>query len=290
MNLLFSVDDKQNDSYIKFKSFLVLKGYMNPAERQQQILREIDQIEDDLIPHLSQKYGVSEMTIRRDLKALEETGHIIRTRGGAVRWRPPKSDLMASEWRDRQQKAHRRKAAIARYAARQLVNEGDIIALEGGTTVTAMAEYLAHHENLTVVTNGHFTTSALMHWLPPTNNIICTGGILQPQTGTFVGPVTRRFLQDFHGRRTFLSARGLSLEAGFTDPQMVEIEVKQQMAAAVSEVIMLIDSSKFGVNSLMTVLPLDQITTLVTDSQAPGDMLDALRARGVEVIIAPDSR
>jgi DeoR/GlpR family transcriptional regulator of sugar metabolism len=262
---------------------------MNPAERQQQILREIDQIEDNLIPHLSQKYGVSEMTIRRDLKVLEEAGHIIRTHGGAVRWRPQKSDLMASAWQERQAKARRRKTAIARYAAHQLVSEGDIIVLEGGTTITAMAEYLARYENLTVVTNGHFTTSALMRWLPATNNIICTGGILQFQTASFAGPVTRRFLQDFHGHRAFLSARGLSLEAGFTDPQMVEIEVKQQMAAAVSEVIMLIDSSKFGVNSLMTVLPLEQITTLVTDSQASDNMLEALQTRGVEVVIAPDS-
>src|SRR5688572_10606989 len=125
---------------------------LKPTERRQQIVRDIDTLEDNIIPRLSQKYSVSEMTIRRDLKVLEDDGVIKRTYGGAVRW--PNSEPVLLARANRQVLAMEQKLCIARYAAAQLVDRSDIIILEGGTTATAMAPFLADKDDLTVVTNG----------------------------------------------------------------------------------------------------------------------------------------
>lgn len=262
---------------------------MNPEERQQKILQDINEIDDDLIPRLSHKHGVSEMTIRRDLKVLEEKGLVVRTLGGAIRWPPSLAEGTLLPWHRREKVAAAQKASIARYAAQHLVSDGDIITLEGGTTAGAMIEHLADKQDLTVVTNGFYTTGALLRWLPPATTVICAGGMLQRETTTFVGPVANRFFREFHARRLFLSATGLTLEAGATDPQMLETDVKRTMVESATEVIMLIDSSKFGVQSLMTVVELEQIDLLVTDSDVSEAIVQGLRARGVDVVIAPDA-
>lgn len=260
---------------------------LKPLERRQQIVKDIDSLEDNhIILRLSQKYGVSEMTIRRDLKVLEDSGLIKRTYGGAVRWptvqvEPP---LLARD--KRLPLASGQKARIARYAAQNLVEGGDIIILEGGTTATAMAPYLADQDDLTVVTNGLTTAEELRRHLPWSATILCPGGILRSDACTFVGPLTERFFHEFHAHRLFLSATGLTLREGVTDPNILEIQVKRAMARSAQEVVLLMDSSKFGVRSLMKVIDWREVHLLVTDEDAPAEMLDSLRAQGVEVVRA----
>jgi DeoR/GlpR family transcriptional regulator of sugar metabolism len=258
---------------------------LKPLERRQQIVNDIDVLDDNIIPRLSQKYGVSEMTIRRDLKVLEELGLIKRTYGGAVRWPsgPVEPVLVARE--RRQTLARPQKTQIARYAA-DLVDHGDIIILEGGTTTTAMAPFLVGKEDLTVVTNGLATCEELRRYLPLGATVICTGGILRPESATFVGPVTESFFHQFHARRLFLSASGLTTQDGLTDPKMLEIQVKRAMIAAADEVVALVDSSKFGVRSLMKVADVGELRALVTDELAPATTLEALRERGLLVHVA----
>ncbi len=258
-----------------------------PTERRRQIVKDIEILGDNVVPRLSRKYGVSEMTIRRDLKALEEHGVIKRTYGGAVRWPAsvPEAQLLARD--KRQTLATAQKNLLARYAAETLVAPDDIIIMEGGTTVTAMAPYLTEKEELTVVTNGIATAEELRRHLPLSATIISTGGILRPESSTCVGAVPERFFEEFHANRLFLSATGLTLEAGLTDPKILEIQVKRAMAQAAREVILLLDSSKFGVRSMMRVLDLEAIHTLVTDDGAPTAIVEALRARGIVVVLIP---
>lgn len=258
-----------------------------PTERRRQIIRDIDVLGENVVPRLSRKYGVSEMTIRRDLKALEATGAIKRTYGGAIRWpggwsEPP---LLARD--KRQTLAMAQKTLLARYAAEELVTADDSIILEGGTTVTAMAPYLAEKGELTVATNGIATAEELRRHLAPGATIISTGGIVRPESSTCVGAVAERFFGEFHANRLFLSATGLSLDAGLTDPKILEIQVKQAMVEAAREVILLLDSSKFGVRSLMRVVDLGRIDLLLTDEAAPPETVGALRARGLRVILVP---
>jgi DeoR/GlpR family transcriptional regulator of sugar metabolism len=260
---------------------------VTPTERRQQIIKDIDILGDNVIPRLSRKYGVSEMTIRRDLKALEETGLIKRTYGGAVRWPLAGTDPQLQPRDKRQTLAAAQKLLIARYAAEQFVTDHDIIILEGGTTATAMAQYLAAKEDLTVVTNGIATAEELRRSLPLSAAIIATGGILRPESSTCVGPVAERFFGEFHANRLFLSATGLTLDAGITDPKMLETQVKRAMIASAREVIMLMDGSKFGVRSLMRVIAFDEIHALITDEAAPPEQIAELRSRGVNVIVVP---
>jgi DeoR/GlpR family transcriptional regulator of sugar metabolism len=258
-----------------------------PEERRQRIIKDIDTLDDNIIPRLSQKYGVSEMTIRRDFKVLEENGLIKRTFGGAVRWplASVEPTLLARE--KRQILAATQKTRIAKYAAENLVATDDIIILEGGTTATAMAPYFLDKDDLTVVTNGNTTAEELRRHLPLSATIITTGGILRPESSTCVGLVTERFFKEFHANRLFLSATGLTLRDGITDPKMLEIQVKRAMIAAAQEVIILMDSTKFGTRSLMKVIDFSEIRLLITDDGAPVTMVEELWAKGVEVIIAP---
>jgi DeoR/GlpR family transcriptional regulator of sugar metabolism len=258
-----------------------------PTQRRQRILADIDHSGMGTVIGLSEKYGVSEMTIRRDLKALAEDGHIKRTHGGAVRQQVSPVELHIVAREKRQKLWSAQKARIADFAARDCIADGDVIIMEGGTTVTMMAQYLADKQELTVVTNGLATTSELQRFLPSSATIICAGGILRAVSSTFVGPVAERFFREFHANKLFLSATGLTLAAGVTDPNMLETQVKRAMIASASQVIVLLDSSKFGVKSLMTVLDLDEIDLLITDEATPPDMVEGLKARGVDVCVAP---
>jgi DeoR/GlpR family transcriptional regulator of sugar metabolism len=259
---------------------------LKPLERRQRIINDIDLLDDNIIPRLSQKYGVSEMTIRRDLKVLEETGLIKRTYGGAVRWPLAAAEPTLVARDKRQTLASAQKLRIARYAAEQLVDRNDIIILEGGTTATAMAPFLGDKEDLTVVTNGLATAEELRRHLPLSATILSTGGILRPESSTCVGPIAERFFREFNANRLFLSASGVTLEDGITDPKMLETQVKRAMIDSARQVIMLIDSSKFGLRSLMRVIEFQEIDLLVTDGDAPEALLAGLRARGVEVVVA----
>lgn len=258
---------------------------LKPIERRQQMIKDIDTLDDHIIPRLSQKYGVSEMTIRRDLKVLEEEGLIKRTYGGAVRWPSSEPALVARD--NRQVLAMAQKVRIARFAAENLVDRSDIIILEGGTTATAMAPFLGDKDDLTVVTNGIATAEELRRHLPLSATIISTGGIVRPESSTCVGPVTERFFREFHANRLFLSASGLTLSEGITDPKMLEIQVKRAMIAAAREVIMLLDSTKFGTRSLMKVLDFSEVHLLVTDEGIGPEPLERLRGLGVQVVVVP---
>lgn len=256
---------------------------MMPEDRRQRILADIEAGGSSSIVDLSQKYNVSEMTIRRDFKLLEEQGQIKRTHGGAIRLN---SSAVESRYAAKQKINSGNKTTIARYAAEHLINDGDILILEGGTTITALAHYLPARQNLTVVTNGLYTAIELRHLLPHAT-VICTGGILRDVSFTFVGPLVERFFQEFHADTLFLSATGMTLEAGFTDPNMLESQVKKAMVGAARRIVVLLDSSKFGVRSLTRVLQPGDVDLLITDAGAPPEIVAALRARGVEVCIAP---
>ncbi len=262
---------------------------LRPIERRRLILKDIAAENGNLIPELSEKYAVSEMTIRRDLRLLEDEGLIKRTWGGAILWPPGRSEPAVLDRERRQQLNMASKEAIAGCAAQNFVHDGDILIMEGGTTVTAMARYLTGYKELTIVTNGLQTAAAIQQRLHGDATIICNGGILRPESSTFVGPVAEQFFRTFYGRRLFLSGTGLSLDMGLTDPHMLEVQVKRAMIASADEVVILLDSSKFGVKSLMTVLEFSRLTTIITDEGAPAELLDPLSSQGAHVLVAPTS-
>jgi DeoR/GlpR family transcriptional regulator of sugar metabolism len=256
---------------------------MLPEERRRHILQDIETGNAAEVGALSEKYAVSEMTIRRDLKVLEDDGHIRRAHGGAIRLT---SSTVEPRYAAKQKVNASRKERIAQYVAEQLVSDGDIIILEGGTTVTSLAHRLTVRPGLTVVTNGLYTTNELRHLLPHVS-VICTGGILRDVSFTYVGPTAERFFQEFHANKLFLSGTGLTLEAGLTDPNMLESQLKRAMISAAGTTIIMLDSSKFGVQSLTTLVHPGRGNILVTNDDAPPDVIEQLYARGVDVRLVP---
>lgn len=238
------------------------------------------------ITELSAGLDVSEMTVRRDLDALQAEGLVQRTHGGAI---PVRHSEIEPRYAAKQRVNASLKTRIARYAAEELVSDGDVLLLEGGTTVTSMARHLRPHRDLTVVTNGLYTTNAVRDLLPQAT-VMCTGGILRDISYTFVGPSVETFLHGLHADTLFVSATGLTLREGFTDPNPMEAQVRRWMADSAERIVALLDSSKFGIVSTTTVSAAGDVDVLVTDDGAPREMLDALRDLGVDVRVIAETQ
>lgn len=133
-----------------------------------------------------------------------------------------------------------------------------------------------NQRNLTIMTNGLEVIREAAP-LVPNITLISSGGILRDVSYTFVGPQAVQFFQEVRANTLFLSATGLTLPEGITDPNPLEIDVKRAMAASVERVVLLMDSTKFGVRSLSPVLPLDRIHVLITNDDIPDFYRDLLR-------------
>lgn len=248
-------------------------------ERRQRIAGLIEERGTVIAEDLATGFGVSNMTIWRDLTALEEAGKLRRIRGGAVRV----ENVQAIEplYASKRVVNRAKKDAIARYAARHFVHDNDIIILEAGTTVAAMVKFL-NQRNLTLITNGLGTINEAVPTVPDIT-VMCCGGMLREGAMTFVGPQAVQFFQNIRARTFFLGATALAFPQGITDPNPLEIQVKLAMAASAEHVVVLIDSTKFGKRSLSTILPLEAIHALITDSGVPAEDVERLRLLGIDV-------
>lgn len=255
-----------------------------PAElRRDRIVAFVQEHANATAEELGERFGVSLMTVWRDLTALEETGRVRRVRGGAARLeRPADAEPLYDSKRVLNPTVKER---IARYAAEHFVKDGDILFMEAGTTVAAMAKYLAGYQQLTVIGNGLETMNELAR-LTPAVNVYCCGGMLRPVAYTFVGPQAEEYFRTVNAATCFLSATGLTLAEGITDVSLLEIQVKRVMAASADRVIFLMDSSKFGVRSLARIVPLEKVNVLITDTDAPPAFVEALRRQEMEVHLA----
>lgn len=229
------------------------------------------------IKSLSEQFGVSEMTIRRDLDWLQSQALVNRVRGGAV----AQTSREEMPFGDRLREAGVQKKAIA-WAAVQLVNEGDRIILDGGTTTQQIAASLACKTDLTVITNN----IAAVVELAACDGIetIVLGGSLKHQELCTVGPLVTQGLADLAADKLFLSAAGFSIRQGATDLDMNEVQVKRAMIAAAAQVILVADSSKWGQVKLVRIAPLSDVDALVSDDGLPAEAISQLEAEGIEVI------
>jgi DeoR/GlpR family transcriptional regulator of sugar metabolism len=231
---------------------------------------------------LAAEFNVSHMTIWRDLTALEKANKLRRIRGGAVRL---ESVVQVEPLFSNKRSMNRdKKVAIARYAVEHFVHDNDIIILEAGTTAATMIEYL-DHSNLTLITNGLATLKEAAPSIPDITLMSC-GGILRDTSLTFVGPQAVSFFQNLRADTFFASATGITIHDGLTDPNPLEIQVKQAMANSARRIVALIDSTKFGVRSLAALCPVTAIQALITDDGAPAPDIAQLRALGIDVHIA----
>lgn len=245
---------------------------MLAQQRQEHILTELRRAGAVRVTALTELLGVSDMTIRRDLEQLEVDGHARKVHGGAVL-----SGRTSFEpgFAAKSQLAQSAKHAIAARAA-ELIKPGAAIALSAGTTTWAMAEHVAAIPGLTVVTNS--TTVADVITSSDTSNqltVILTGGVRTP-SAALVGPVADRTIASMHVDQLFLGVHGMDLRAGYTTPNLAEATTNQAFVHSAREMIVLADSSKWGVVGLADIAPLSAAAIVVTDSDLDDDAQRAL--------------
>jgi DeoR/GlpR family transcriptional regulator of sugar metabolism len=245
----------------------------------------LDLLEQDgrlTVGDLVERFGVSSVTVRTDLDALASTGALVRSHGGAVRRLDPVQDYPIS-FKDTIH--HAEKVRIGRVAA-QLIRPGQTAILDSGTTALQVARHLKLQglKAVTVVTNALNIANELAD--APDLSLIMIGGVLRQLSNSFVGPQAERMLAQFHADHCFLGVDGLDPEYGPTTPDLLEAQLNSLMIQVASEVTIVADSSKLGKRSLSAIGSISSIHRLITDDRVPAEMVEAFRAKGLEVIAA----
>jgi DeoR family fructose operon transcriptional repressor len=252
---------------------------MTSEERRHRIEEYLQRVEFASLEELSQQVSASVSTVRRDLTALEAAGGMRRTHGGA-RIVAPKTDEFAFSSRDSHQFSE--KDAIGRACA-ELIGVNQSVILDAGSTVYHVAHHL-EEKAPQIVTNS----------LPVANlfasanrvEVIMSGGVIYPRLGVLVGPMTVEAFSKMRADVAVMGGGGITLE-GITNSHALLIDIQRAMLKAAQKIIFCLDHSKFGRQSVSPLCGLDMVDAIVTDSQAPAELVAALRERGVEVIVAP---
>ena len=255
-----------------------------PEARREQLLRAITEQGFVRVTDAATELGVSGVTVRSDLAALEAAGAIIRVHGGAM---PRVHGASESSFESSLEQESAAKRAIGRRAA-GLVNSGQSILLDVGTTALAVAHALVDRrdlEELTVVTNG-LTIALALEAAMPRFTVVVTGGTLRPLQHSLVNPFASTLLDSLHLDLAFIGCNGVDPERGVTNVNLPEAEVKRQMVTAADRAIVVADASKLGRTRLGRIGPLDDFDTLVTAKDAPADVVGRLRAAGLTVLLA----
>jgi DeoR/GlpR family transcriptional regulator of sugar metabolism len=250
---------------------------MFAAERRQVILELVRSNGAVSLRELARIVKTSEVTVRRDLRQLEAEGMLARRHGGAVA-----NDRTAYEpsYTEKTGVASDEKAAIADLAA-ELVAPGDAVVIGAGTTTLALAKRLARIAELTVVTNSLLVTQAFAR--TPGIEVLVTGGLLRGSILALVGTAAENSLSTLRVRRAFLSGNGLTAARGLSTPNAAVAGIDRALAATAKEVVVLVDHTKIGVDTMYQTVPMADISHVVTDAGASPDEIAAFRAAGADV-------
>lgn len=231
------------------------------------------------VQELAERFQVSAVTIRTDLVQLEKDGVLIRDRGGAVACGQG-SALVAF---DQRTTLHLEAKQRIGQAAAALVQPGDTILMDAGTTVVEMSRHLLQISPLTVVTNA--LNVALELRAAPAARVLMLGGTLNYATFGTLGPLLDQSLSELAVQKLFLAAESVDVGVGVTDSTPEIAHAKRALARAARQVILLADSSKWGKVGFIKVLPLEQIQTVVTDSGLSESARAAIERAGLELIV-----
>jgi len=259
---------------------------MLAEQRQVRILEEVRRRGAVRVAELTELLAVSDMTIRRDLDVLAAAGLLEKVHGGATL-----PGRLSTEEPGFEAKSHRQlaeKEAIARAAA-ELVEPGQAIGLTAGTTTWRLAYHLLPVADLTVVTNSMQAATVLRREPRPDLTVILTGGVGTP-SDALVGPVAVATLRSLHIDLLFLGVHGISEDAGFTTPNILESETNVAFVEAAQRVVVVADHTKWGVRGLSKFAKLDEAHVLVTDSGLPDEARSILGEHIEQVITARPER
>lgn len=247
-------------------------------ERRHDILDRVQRDGRASVADLSQAFDVSEVTIRGDLQALAEQGLIVRTHGGAIPANRLSRDLSLALRRQQQVLA---KDHIGEAGAAQIA-DGDAVFLDTSSTALAIARHLTQHRFVTVITNSIAIVQELTDY--PNLEVVAPGGRLRRDTFSLVGTDGLAMLNQFNIQKGFFGAHGITLDEGLTDVSADEADVKRVLVGMCRQVIAVLDTTKWGRVGLASFASLNQISTIITDCDAPADLVAQVRASDVTVM------
>ncbi len=253
-------------------------------ERQREIARIVEEDGRARVTELAGRFGVSAVTIRKDLLVLESERRVVRTHGGAIAPRGGRPEL-AFDIRERLQREEKSRIGAAA-AAR--VGDGESIVLDASTSALSVARHLkdrASWHGLTVVTNSIRIASELAGH--PGITVLMLGGRVRWEALSVVGPLGDGVFRRVNVQKAFLGAAAFTLEAGLSDAMEEEAQIKRAMVTAAREVYAVVDHTKWGRVASATFCRTESLSGVFTDGEAPADMVAALREAGVEVVELP---
>ena len=232
------------------------------------------------LDELCEHFGVSKNTIRRDINELEEQGIIRKVYGGIVL---KEAEIMSLEpFSAREIRNINEKKKIAAVAA-ALVNDGEVIYIDSGTTTMHLLPHLAEKNFLTIVTASVYVLDLATRY--SNFNVIATGGNLQQPIKALVGPSVLECIRNYNFSKIFLASTGISIEHGATNASPLECEVKRELVRKSCAKYLLVDNSKFDVASLMTYSDLTDIDNIITDKNPPEKYLDYFKEKAINLIL-----
>ena len=254
---------------------------MDAATRQKEIERLLLAERKCAVEQLSRRFKVSEVTIRKDLAALEGRGALLRTHGGAVLAERPEL-VIPHLARAAENQAGKERMALA---AAKRVQDGEHILLDAGSSTLAVARALRGRD-VTVVTNSVPIAMEMAGADDGKTSVIVLGGSLRRSSLAMMGPLAQQQLSALHCDRAFLGASGFDPRTGFCCQNLIEAETKRAMSDASRELVLLADHAKFGRTAFAPFCPLKEVDALITDATPPKPVAEALKKAGVEVTVA----
>jgi len=247
-------------------------------ERIRGIIKILEKENRVLITDLCKIFNTTAVTIRKDLDLLEQEGVLKRTHGGAILHRPLFHGLALNE----KEKLHSdEKERIAAEAVKH-ISEGDVIILDSGSTTTSLARKMKNLKGITVITNA---INIAMELGNSDIEIILTGGSLQKNTSTLIGPLADSILNKISADKLFHGVDGIDYELGLTTPNITEANTSRVMTKRAGEDFLLVDSSKFGRRSLGVICQIKEISKIITTRKMDKTEIKKLNDLGVEVIM-----
>lgn len=248
-------------------------------ERRRAIVETLNRDGRVLVADLAKYFHTSQVTIRKDLEILHAHGRVHRTHGGAL---PAREGALQDPTLREKEKQHRKEKLQIAAAAARLVEEGQVVILDSGTTTTAIARSLRGFQNLTIITNA-------VNIAPEVSGshleVILTGGTLRKNSFSLVGPIAEETLRRLNADILFLGVDGFDVHYGLSTPNLLEAKVNRAMMDVAKRTIAVCDSSKFGRRSLSLIAPPSAIQGLITDRGIPKSDLNVLKKAGIEVTL-----
>ena len=255
-------------------------GDVFARERQEHIVRIVEEHGRARVSDLAAQFRVSAVTIRKDLMVLELEQRILRTHGGAITLDRSRPEL-SFEIRERLQADEKLRIGAA---AAALVHDGESIVMDASTTALSVARHLKARRDwsqVTVITNGLRLASELAGH--PGITVLMLGGRVRWEALSVVGDLGDGLFSRIHVQKAFLGAAGFTPESGLADATDEEAQIKRSMVAAAREVIAIVDHTKWERAAFSTFCPTDRINIVLTDRAAPDAMVSSLTGRGVDV-------